>query len=243
MKPGRTRAINPHLLTGAHVLGALPGAERVEFEAHLGACQDCADEVAELSETAAKLGNAVSQVVPSALRPRLLNAARHVRQVPPDSEIRAVFSRRQGFRHAAALISAACVAAAAVAGVHGALTTSRIAPVVVSPRTQTGDLLAAPDLRLVTAGESAGTAAMSRSRDEMLFLADDLRTLPRDRVYQLWLLDGHGPRSAGTLRPAGTAMSLHVTGIAGVGEALLTVEPLGGSPSPTSAPVLTLDLR
>ncbi|MFJ8957997.1 anti-sigma factor domain-containing protein [Lentzea sp. NPDC102401] len=241
MKPGRTRAINPHLLTGAHALGALPDAERVEFEAHLGACPACADEVAGLSETAARLAGAVAQVVPSALRPRLLNAARHVRQVPPNSEIRAVFSRRQGFRHAAALISAACVAAAAVAGVHGALNATRIAPVVVSPRTQTGDLLAAPDLRLVTS--AAGTAAMSRSRDEMLFLADGLRALPRGRVYQLWLVDGDGPRSAGTLRPAGTAMSLLVTGIAGVGEALLTVEPLGGSPGPTSAPVLTLDLH
>ncbi|WUD29604.1 anti-sigma factor [Lentzea sp. NBC_00516] len=197
--------------------------------------------MAGLSETAARLASAVEHLVPSALRPRLLNAARHVRQVPPDSEIRAVFSRRQGFRHAAALISAACVAAAAVAGVHGALTASRIAPVVVSQHTRTGDLLAAPDLRLVTS--AAGTAAMSRGRDEMLFLADGLRTLPRGRVYQLWLVDGDGPRSAGILRPAGTAMSLLVTGIAGVGEALLTVEPLGGSPGPTSAPVLTLDLH
>ncbi|MFJ5986952.1 anti-sigma factor domain-containing protein [Lentzea sp. NPDC092896] len=241
MKPGRTRAIDPHLLTGAHVLGALPAAERVEFEAHLGACPNCADEVAELSETAARLGSAVEHVVPSALRPLLLSAVRQVRQVPPESEIRTVFSRRQGFRHAAALISAACVAAAAVAGVHGALTASRIAPVAISPHTRTGDLLAAPDLRLVTT--SAGTAAMSRTRDELLFLAEGLRTVPRGRVYQLWLVDDHGPRSAGTLRPAGTAMSLLVTGIAGAGEALLTVEPLGGSPSPTSGPVLTLDLH
>jgi anti-sigma-K factor RskA len=243
VKPGRTRAINPHLLTGAYSLGALPCAERLEFESHLGTCRSCADEVAGLTETAARLGGAVEHVAPSALRPRLLDAVRHVRQVPPDSEIKAVFSRRQGFRHAAALISAACVAAAAVAGVHGALTSSRIAPVADSPRTRTGDLLAAADLRLVTAGEPAGTAAMSRSRDEMLFLADGLRTLPRDRVYQLWLVDGHGPRSAGTLRPAGAAMSLHVTGIEGVGEAVLTVEPTGGSPGPTSTPVLTIDLR
>ncbi|MDX8034051.1 anti-sigma factor [Lentzea sp. BCCO 10_0856] len=243
MKPGRTRAINPHLLTGAHALGALPDAERIEFEAHLGGCQGCADEMAGLRETTARLGNAVDHVFPSALRPRVLDAVRHVRQVPPASEIGTVFSRRQGFRRAAALISAACVAAAAVAGVHGALTTSSITSVPAAPRTRIGDLLAAPDLRLVTAGDPAGTAAMSSSRDEMLFLAGDLRTLPSDRVYQLWLVDGHGPRSAGTLRPVGGAMSLLVTEIEGVGEAMLTVEPAGGSPGPTSAPVLTISFR
>ncbi|MCX2946757.1 anti-sigma factor [Lentzea sp. NEAU-D7] len=177
------------------------------------------------------------------MRSRVLDAVRHVRQVPPISESVAVFSRRQGFRRAAALISAACVAAAAVAGAHGALSTSRIAPAVVSPRTHIGDLLAARDLRLVTGENSAGTAAMSPSRDEMLFLAEGLRALPRDRVYQLWLVDDHGPRSAGTVRPAGGTMSLLVRGVRGVGEAVLTVEPSAGSPGPTGAPVLTIALR
>jgi anti-sigma-K factor RskA len=196
-----------------------------------------------LRETAARLGNAVDHVQPHALRSQVLAAVRHVRQVPPVSESVTVSSRRQGFQRAAALISAACVAAAAVAGVHGALTSSAIVPLPVSPRTHVGDLLAAPDLRLVTAGGSAGTVAVSRSRDEMLFLADDLRTLPRDRVYQLWLVDGRGPRSAGTVRPAGDVTSLLVSGMQGVGEAVLTVEPAGGSPSPTGAPVLTITLR
>ncbi|SDK83760.1 Anti-sigma-K factor RskA [Lentzea albidocapillata subsp. violacea] len=238
-----TRAINPHLLTGAHALGALLDAERAEFEAHLDRCRGCADEAAELRETAARLGNAVDHVQPNSLRPQVLAAIRHVRQVPPASENVAVFSRRQGFRRAAALISAACVAAAAVAGVHGALTTSTLTPMAVSARTHVGDLLAAPDLRLVSAEGQAGTAAISPSRNEMLFLADGLRTLPRDRVYQLWLVDGQGPRSAGTMRPAGDVTSLLVSGINGIGEAVLTVEPIGGSPSPTGSPVLTIVLR
>lgn len=243
MKPGLTRAINPHLLTGAHALGALLDAERAEFEAHLGRCRGCADELAGLRDTVARLGNAVDHVHPHALRSQVLNAVRHVRQVPPVSESVTVSSRRQGFRRGAALISAACVTAAAVAGVHGTLTSSAIVPLAASPRTHVGDLLAAPDLRLVAAGGSAGTAAVSRSRDEMLFLADGLRTVPHDRVYQLWLVDDHGPRPAGTVRPAGDVTSLLVSGIQGAGEAILTVEPAGGSPSPTGAPVLTIALR
>ncbi|MEV6715242.1 anti-sigma factor [Lentzea sp. NPDC051208] len=238
-----TRAINPHLLTGAHALGAVPDAERAEFEAHLGRCRSCADELAGLRQTAAWLGNAVDHVHPIALRSRVLDAVRHVRQVPPISESVAVFSRRQGFRRAAALISAACVAAAAVAGAHGALSTSRIVPAAASPQTHIGDLLAAPDLRLVTAAGPAGAAAISRSRAEMLFLADGLPALPRDRVYQLWLVDDHGPRSAGTVRPAGGVTSLLVSEIQGVGEVVLTVEPSRGSPGPTGAPVLTIALR
>ncbi|ANZ43457.1 hypothetical protein BBK82_41210 [Lentzea guizhouensis] len=234
--------MDPHLLTGAHALGALLDAERAKFEAHLGRCQGCADEVAELTETAARLGSAVDHVVPGDLRPHVLDAVRRARQVSPTFELGTFFSRRQGFQRAAALISAACLTAAVVAGAHSALTTSKITAVAASPRTQIGDLMAAPDLRLVTAGNPAGTAAISLSRNEMLFLVDDLRTLPRDRVYQLWLVHDHGPRSAGVLRPAGEAMSLLVTGIDEVGEIILTVEPAGGSSSPTGTPVLAITL-
>ena len=238
MKPRTTCAINPHLLIGAHALGALPDAERAEFEAHLSECRACADEVAGLRETAALLGNAVEHVCPSTLRPRVLDALRLVRQ-----ETVTVFSRRQGLQRAAVLVSAACLTAAAVAGVHGALTKSTTIPVAATPRTPIGDLLAAPDLRLVTAGNSVGGAALSGSRDEMLFFADGLQTLPLDRTYQLWLVDHHGPRSAGTTRPAGAVTSLLVSGIDEVREVVLTIEPAGGSPSPTSSPVLTITLR
>ncbi|WP_439656738.1 anti-sigma factor [Lentzea sp. HUAS TT2] len=243
MKPGETRATNPHLLTGAHALGALTAAERAEFEAHLDTCPGCTAEMAGLTETAARLGSAVDHVVPTALRPEVLHAVRRTRQVPPTPQFERGPSRRQSFRRAAVLISAACVVAAAVAGVHGALTPSVITPVAASPHTRIGDLLAAPDLRIVTAGEPAATVAMSLSRNEMLFLAHGLHTLSRDRVYQLWLNDGHGPRSAGIARPADDVTSLLVSGVEGVGEAVLTVEPAGGSPSPTGQRVLTLALR
>lgn len=237
-----TRAINPHLPTGAHALDALPDPERAEFETHLGKCQACAEETAGLRETVALLGNAVDHVHPSALRPRVLDAVRFVRQVPAGVEHVGVSSRRQGFQRAAALIAAACLVAGTVAGVHGALTTASTSLVATTAHTPIGDLLAAPDLRLVSAGDPAGSVALSDSRDEMLFLADGLRTLPPDRTYQLWLVDDHGPRSAGTTRPAGAVTSLLVNGINGVSEAVLTVEPVAGSPSPTSAPVLTIAL-
>lgn len=241
VNPGMTRALDPHLPTGAHALGALPDAERTEFEAHLSGCAGCTAELAGLRDTAARLGAAVAQAVPGDLRPRVLDAVRFARQVPAVTEISTVFSRRQGLRRAAALISVACVAAAVVAGTYGTLSTSTVTPVATAPHTRVGDLLAAPDLRLV-AGRSQGSVAMSSSRDEMLFLAEHLPPLPRDRVYQLWLVDGHGPRSAGT-SPAGAVISLLAGGVNGAAEALLTVEPVGGSPGPTGSPVVSIDLH
>ncbi|MGI5502324.1 anti-sigma factor domain-containing protein [Lentzea sp. CA-135723] len=173
----------------------------------------------------------------------MLGAVRSVRQAPPTSEITTFPTRRQGFRRAAALIAVACATAAAVAGVHGGATAPTRTSAEPPARTQIGDLLAAPDLRLAAAETPAGTVAMSRHRDEMLFLADDLRKLPADRAYQLWLVDDQGARSAGILRPTGSATSSLVSGIAGVREVILTIEPTGGSPGPTGAPVLTVVLR
>ncbi|KOV83336.1 hypothetical protein ADL03_20970 [Nocardia sp. NRRL S-836] len=231
------------MLTGAHALSALPDTERVEFEAHLRGCRGCTDEVTGLRETTARLGNALDHFCPMALRAQVLDAVRLVRQVRPASEVVPVFSRRQGLRRAAALILAACVVAAAVAGAHGAATTTTITTVAGPAHSQVGDLLAAPDLRLVTAGSPAGTAAMSPSRDDMLLLVDGLHTLAPDRVYQLWLVDGDGPRSAGILCPVGASASLLVTGIEGVLHTILTVEPAGGSPVPTGSPVLAIALH
>lgn len=243
MKPARTRAINPHLLTGAHALDALPDDELRAFETHLGKCCSCADELSELRDTAAWLGSVAGRVVPIALRPQVLNATRGVWQVPPGSEVGARLSRSQGFRRAAALVAAACVTAMAVAGAHCALVTPRLSPPRTAPHTPIGDLLAAPDLRLLaTEGPTTATAAISQDRKEMLFLADDLRSLPSTHSYQLWLVDGHGPRSAAAPQTATRTMSLLVSGIDGVREVILTVEPVGGSPSPTGASVVTLGL-
>ncbi|WP_031099410.1 RskA family anti-sigma factor, partial [Streptomyces sp. NRRL S-15] len=72
-----------HTLTGAYALHALPDDERVAFERHLGVCGACAQEVRELSATAARLGLAVSAVPPPALRDRVLREITTVRQEAP----------------------------------------------------------------------------------------------------------------------------------------------------------------
>lgn len=44
-----------HALTGAYVLDAVSDVEHAEFERHLTRCETCAQEVAELRETATRL--------------------------------------------------------------------------------------------------------------------------------------------------------------------------------------------
>ena len=58
---------------GVYALGALTGAERAAFEAHLASCASCTADVRALSAVAATLAHAVPQIdPPAALRERVL---------------------------------------------------------------------------------------------------------------------------------------------------------------------------
>ncbi|MET9634787.1 anti-sigma factor [Lentzea sp. NPDC006480] len=255
VKPGERRATNPHLLTGAYALGALPSAEREEFRIHLTECDTCTDEVSGLLDATTRLADVVEQPAPRALRARVLAATQQAWQLPPQvrsgaqPEMR--LPRRHGIRRAAGLILTACVAAAVVLVAHGAQFKWKAAPrpsareMITAPRSQIGELLTASDLKLAVGRGFSGTAstvAFSRHRDKLLFQAEILPAVPARHVYQLWLVRADGPRSAGLLHPALRPWSLMVSGISGVAEVLVTAEPAGGSPSPTSAAMVTIAL-
>jgi anti-sigma factor RsiW len=75
-----------HTLTGAYAADALSETERLAFERHLDACPACAQEVRELTETAARLGSAVAVPPPAALWERVRAEAAATRQ--PDRQRR-----------------------------------------------------------------------------------------------------------------------------------------------------------
>ena len=62
-----------HLLTGAYAADALDAGERDAFEVHLGTCDACRQEVAELTATTARLGSAEAVPPPPGLRARVLD--------------------------------------------------------------------------------------------------------------------------------------------------------------------------
>ncbi|MDP9394416.1 MAG: anti-sigma factor [Actinomycetota bacterium] len=71
-----------HDLTGAYCLDALDTEEREDFELHVQSCHACADEVRQLSATAARLAAAVSVPVPAKLRAAVLSAIARTPQLP-----------------------------------------------------------------------------------------------------------------------------------------------------------------
>lgn len=81
-------------------------------------------------------------------------------------------------------------------------------------------------------------------RGHILLLANNLAPIPDDKVYELWLLPAGGgaPMPAGTFRidSKGSAMMMHAMEHEGVqAQAFaLTIEPAGGSRTPSGAPVM-----
>jgi hypothetical protein len=105
-------------------------------------------------------------------------------------------------------------------------------------------VLAAPDLaRIDLAGQPAAPSASARalwSRARgMVFTASNLPPLPAGRVYQVWVVAGPAPISAGLLTPdaAGGGMVYFDTpaDIPAPRAIAVTIEPAGGLPAPTGA--------
>lgn len=236
-----------HTLTGAYVLDALSEAERDAFEHHLSQCPECAAEVAELRETAARLGTAMSTGAPPALKSQVMAHIRSVRQVAPDGPIVPIRSRKWPLR-AAGLAAAASFIAAVVLGVEAYRANRDLDSLEqkleqaqgVEPRLV--DVLTAPDARVVTSSERdlAATMVVSRSEGALAFVPQHLPSIAADRAYQLWLIDDDGAHSAGVMPRRATPMVVDLR--KGTGQFGVTVEPAGGSEQPTTDPVLLLAL-
>ncbi|MER7676922.1 anti-sigma factor [Streptomyces sp. NPDC096934] len=243
-----------HTLTGAYALHALDEDERGRFERHAADCEACAQEVRELTATAARLGLAETVVTAPELKTRVMRHITTVRQeaprtaavTPPVPVLRRVRRPRGLSRWALA----ACVAAAAAFGGTAVWQHDRAQEARGQARAaerRTADLtavLAAPDAKSRTAklaGGAAGTVVVSAGRDEAVFISSGMAKPPRGKVYQLWFDDAGTMRSAGLMDPHRTSEAVLLDGklaeASGMG---ITVEPAGGSPRPTSAPLAVL---
>jgi anti-sigma-K factor RskA len=234
-----------HTFTGAYVLDALSDLERRAFENHMAICPSCEQEVIEFRETTARLAAVTATAPPYGLHEKVRRAIGYTRQLPPQAR-RAPSTGWQWRTRVITIAAAACLIGAVVFGVVANQVNSRLEDQLA--RTQSGldrmrQLLDATDLRVAQAPSTSGgavTALVSRSRDEVMFLARDLPVLPADRTYQLWLIGSNEPRSAGLL--TSLAEPLLATGLPRSGKIGLTVEPVGGSPSPTTSPILLVDI-
>ena len=257
-----------HVLSGAYALDALSEPERDSFERHLQHCPLCTDEVRGLRETAARLGLAKTLDPPPQLRSRVLAAAYRTRQLPPVGDRIGLDRRRTRARkpfavrpgHAqhgrqgrllgrplvprlAGALAAAAVVVVATLGISQSLTRHQPggAPAASAAISR---VVTAPDARTETERTSAGgtvTVVVSADRQAAVVSAAGMRSLPAAQTYQLWVMGPHGSaRSAGLLSGTGRAGPVLASGVEPGDQIGITVEPAGGTSSPTTAPVIAV---
>ncbi|KAB2390358.1 anti-sigma factor [Actinomadura montaniterrae] len=232
---------DPHDLAGPYALDALTAPERRRFERHLRACASCAGETAGLRETTARLALAVSRRPPDPLRARVMRKVARTRQAPPPLARRLPSPRTAGL---AWLAAAACLVLALAADGE-AWRSHRSAEHAQALNHQVSTVMAAPDAHTSTVraqGSASVTVVASRSLGKAVVTTSGLLRLPSAKTYQMWWLGPAAPRSAGTPDLTGKARPVVTTGLGDAQRLGVTIEPAGGSPQPTSAPILTVAL-
>jgi anti-sigma-K factor RskA len=248
-----------HVLSGGYVLDALSEPERDSFERHLQHCPLCQDEVRGLRETAARLGLAKSLDPPPQLRPRVLAAAYRTRQLPPlvgdqigperrrarTTRLFAVSPGRAQPRAWVPRLAASLAAASLVVLVALGITqaTTRHQPGAPAAAAAISRVVTAPDARTETGRTSVGgtvTVVVSADQQAAVVSAAGMRSLPPAQTYQLWVISPDGARSAGLLSGAGRAGPVLASGVEPGDRIGITVEPAGGTSSPTTTPVIAV---
>ena len=249
---------DPHTLAGAYAMDAVSEPDRARFERHLAGCESCRQEIRGLREATAALAAAAAVQPSDAFRDAALRAAAQTRQLPPASG-QVLAGRTAGDRgrrrwelrgwrsRLAAGLAGALAAVAVAAGVVTYGMQHRLDQAQLQDHA-VATVLSAPDATMMSAPVRTGgtaTVVMSHRERALVFTAVHLRLLPAAHCYELWLIGAAGSRPAGTVPGSargGLADPMVVSGLRAGDSVGLTVEPAGGSPRPTSPPVVLVSL-
>ena len=105
-------------------------------------------------------------------------------------------------------------------------------------------IMASPDAKIQTTaiGDSGSvTVASSQKVNQAAIMASSMPVLPTGKTYELWFISAAGAVPAGLMPGTkGTAEAVQVLNgeLGGATHVGITVEPAGGSPKPTTTPVL-----
>lgn len=238
-----------HSESGAYALDALDAAQRQRFERHLRRCKACESEVRGFAATATALAMAAAAEPPPGLKARVLADVAVTRQAPPvvatPRRVSAV-PRSRWVPRLALAVGTAGIAAAVTLGVIQAATQHQLDSARAYSQ-QIAGVLTAPDARIAAAPTSVGGTAVvvvSHTERALVFTSSGLPALPPAKVYELWLL-GPGTARPGGLLPApsgGKTAPVLASGVAADDKVGVTVEPAGGSASPTTTPIVVIAL-
>ena len=227
-------------LKSAYALGALTEDERREFEGYLATYPELQAEVEALVSVADLLALAPQEhEPPPELRRNLLNRIGGA----TDATLAEAPQRRAGLRR---LFGPGGLAAAAVAvlAVVGLLAWN------ASLRGENEDLRGELESRQTYELQGSGAAQDARGEvvevgdGQAILMAENLPPVSEDEVYETWLMRDGIPEPAGLFEPsAGGIAATPVEGsLEGADAVAVTVEPSGGSPTPTSDILLTATL-
>jgi len=200
-----------HELTAAYALDALEDEDAAAYEAHLGQCDRCRDELAALSEAAAALAWAPNAPTPPPhLRAAILDAAAAERANVIPLPVRKPWVFR-------ATAAAAAVAACAAIGLG------------VWAATLNGTHAQAVSAVLVVGSDRHATLRVS-----------GLGPAPAGKTYEAWVIPhGVAPQPAGLFRGGpGTVVRLRGS-VPPNAVVAVTLERAGGVSAPTHAPLLS----
>ncbi|WP_128375546.1 anti-sigma factor [Streptomyces cavernae] len=260
-----------HSLAAPYALDALEPQERARFERHLERCQSCAAEVRALSEDAVRLAWSTAAPPPPMMRDRVMAAVRNIPQegALPAQEARWDYGgaseqararegvrverpqqrpREPRFRWLLMPLATTTAAAALVVAALFAVQADRARQDLDAERVQAqriAQVLAAPDASATSQRDAQGRGlgvVASKSEGRAVVTLSGLGTPSGGRVHQLWLMRPNvQPRSLGLFTGdtplVASGLSTDATSLA------VTEEPNGGSPQPTSAPVVQLALN
>lgn len=139
-------------------------------------------------------------------------------------------------------VAAVAVVAALVLGTTQVVTQHRLDETRASTAA-VARILGAPDARIETMATTKGgtvTVVVSGQQRAAVVSTRGMTALPAGRVYQLWVIDASGARSAGLLQAAGQNGPVLASGVLPGDRIGITVEPSGGTSRPTTTPIVVL---
>jgi anti-sigma-K factor RskA len=219
----------------AYVLGALEPDEAEAFSRHLATCVVCRDEVAAFQHTANALAMTPPQhAAPPGLKRRVMRAVRESDAADQAQEASARRPRRVGSGLFVARPAVAALGAFAVVVVIGAI--------IVGSNGSSGT-------RTIAAAVTGtpGTAQLSVSGGHGQLVLRNFPQPAAGHIYEMWELrsGAKAPAPTGTLFSVNSSGAGNVGvpgGLHGVSKVLVTQEPVGGSLTPTSTPVIVASL-
>jgi anti-sigma-K factor RskA len=248
------RTTDIHALAGAYALDAVTDIERAAFARHVRECESCAVEVAELRETASRLAAVAWQAPPAHMRAEVLAEVANTRQLGAGRPAEVggsagavrVWRRRAALALVAGVIAVAGVATTVVVEENRLGDERRVAQQAAAEQARVNAVLTATDVAVHSAEVPGGgrmTVVASPSQNAGVVVMADLPAPPTGRVYQLWLLrEGTAPAPAPAMAPGQRAGMAMVSALGAAQQIGVTLEPVGGSLTPSMAPIATVPI-